>query len=186
MLLTIYVPKPEGRAAERVAPASAVVGDPENVHDGRVLCHFEGNLHGAANIACFADKLVHAAGRLARSYGTIAQGRFRLDELVEVGFYDTERWAVTSLTRPEILAAWAGEPAERILGVRLPEGDVDWNAAVGAMQEGAVQIGRSGGRFRYRTRAGQVIAFDPAAKRATVEAFAPEVDPTAAMGPRGR
>lgn len=178
MLLTIYVPKPEGRAADRVALASAIVGDPSNVHDGRVLCHFEGNLHGAANIVCFADKLLHAAGRLAQRYGTVAQGRFRLDELVEVGFYDVERWAVTALTRPELLAAWAGEPVQRILGLRLPEGEVDWNEAVEAMKEGSAQIGRAGGRFRYRTRAGQVIAFDPAAKKAVVEGFAPTLEPT--------
>src|SRR5262245_35255897 len=70
-----------------VRRGSGIVGQ----YDGgaeRVLLHFEGNLYDAFNIVTYADRVIHAAGRLLMDYPTVAKAKVPPAMIVRVGTFD--------------------------------------------------------------------------------------------------
>lgn len=107
----VYIPAPG--VTTSIDAESGIVGR-EHPHGrtrlGLVLeVYYEGNRFGAANIVTFADRVYHAADRMATNYPTIARGVFPADELEQVGTFDGDRVQLLpdggKLTR---LARWVG------------------------------------------------------------------------------
>lgn len=107
----LYVPVPGSRTF--IDDASAVVGE----RRGDVVdVHYERG--GADNVRTFEDRITHAAGRRAQDYPTVARGCFDHAHLVDVGSVRFDglmrRWTISSIDRPEELAAWA--PGDHVVG----------------------------------------------------------------------
>ena len=171
MQVTIYIPKPNSAASRHILPGSAVVGQPAPSADGMVLCYFEGAQYGQSGMRAFADRLMYAAGRWRDRYPTVAMGGFSSEDLTEVGTYDADRFIVTAISDAAALTAWSGEPLDAIIGVRVPTGDVAVSNVAPLVQPdaGGQQIAQDGRAaiYWFRTRAGQVIAFDGLRRSAT-------------------
>lgn len=167
MMLTVYVPREGSPAAARLAPRSAVVGEPV---EGGIDCHYEGAVYDQANLRRFHERLYCAASRRAERYPTTARARFPADSLVPVATYDAARGVVTAVQDGEALARWSGESVEEVVGSRAPEGVADWTAAVTlAAAPGSRPLGRRVGRLMfYRTQAGQVLHLDGMTRTARV------------------
>ena len=105
MQLAIFCPKPDSILAKTLKAGSAIVGDADAVTDGRLRVYYEGNLYNAENMRYFSQRLLHAAGRLTANYPTVAQAYIPLDELYEVGVYDTDT-KTALISKPESLRAW--------------------------------------------------------------------------------
>lgn len=105
MQLAIYCPKPDSPMAKTLKPGSAIVGDPDKITEGRAHIYYEGNVYGAENMRQYTERLLHAGGRLTTKYPTVAQAFIPLDELDEVGVYNTDS-KTTLISEPEILLAW--------------------------------------------------------------------------------
>jgi hypothetical protein len=106
-LTKVYVPDATALSMARVAPASGVVAEPHP--SGRLLAHYEGNLHGAHNMTTWADRVSHAAGRMRASYPTTALALVKHEDLVEVGSYDDQRGCVHLDPDPDVrdlVRAW--------------------------------------------------------------------------------
>lgn len=89
MKLVVYVPR-EGTQADRtIAPGSAIVGTADP-HLGLVTIDYEGNLYGMQNLEKFTERLKHAAGRHVTKYPTTARMTVPCEDLVPVGYFDTE------------------------------------------------------------------------------------------------
>lgn len=103
--LRVYIPRDGTAARAAVAEHSGVVGSPA---DGdRLVLDYEANMHGAANIKTFADKVHHAAGRHTAGYPTRARTEVDDSAVIEVGLYDGER-VVLDAERREAVADWLG------------------------------------------------------------------------------
>lgn len=90
--------------ASVIAPSSGVV----LWQDGSTwMIDYEGNLHGAANIRTFADRVAHAAGRAATRYPTVARCAVRLDQVESVGSFSESQGQII-LGAPEPLRRWLG------------------------------------------------------------------------------
>lgn len=176
MLLKILVPSThlDGRATapnlSMVRPRSAIVGRTVALA-GLLLCHWEGNEHGAANVVSFADRLLHAAGRAFALYPTKACGLLPAADLIEVGTYDARRSMVVSISDPDRLQQWCGEDPADVGGERLPAGPADRHDAARLLQDGAKHIGTTGGgaELWYLTRGRQVLLFDTRRSAITVD-----------------
>jgi len=105
MQLPVYCPKPSSPFARAIAAGSAIVGDPTRSHDGLILVYYEGNMYGAANMRKYSERVLHAAGRLATRYPTIACQYLPPDQLEAVGTYDRES-AAFALSNPDALRLW--------------------------------------------------------------------------------
>lgn len=156
MPFKIHVPARPGVLGGTIMPGSAIVSD-GTVRDGRVLVHFEGNAHGASNLLEFHERMVSAAGRLARSYPTTATGLLRADDLHDVALVDPDRLVVTDVLEPEILEAWSGEKVAAISGSRMKPGR-HVEMADGEFLNQLAHLGHDGEGWLYRSRAGQIVA----------------------------
>lgn len=105
MQLAIFCPKPSTPLATTLKAGSAIVGDPTALTEGRVCIYYEGNVYNAENMRYFSERLLHAAGRLTTKYPTVAQAFISLDELDEVGVYNTDAKQAL-ISDPETLRAW--------------------------------------------------------------------------------
>lgn len=105
-LFDLYVPigKLHG-----IDPASAVVAAQSQRGQERVLVYFESNRLGASNIVTYADRCLHAAGRAAMNYPTVAKASLPASELVHAGTYDLLRQVVTSVTNAPALKEWLSD-----------------------------------------------------------------------------
>jgi hypothetical protein len=76
----------------------------------RTSVWYEGNLHGAANIVTYADRVYHAADRMLRRYPTAAMAALRSEHLLVIGTFDTHTGTVTLDGDGErrLLAGWLG------------------------------------------------------------------------------
>lgn len=101
----VYVPAAGREDALGIAPASGIVGRVQD--DGRVLIYSEGNLHGAENIRTYADRLAHAASRMAVAYPTTSTRLVSAGDVVRVGSFDPE-WGRVRLDDEVALARWLG------------------------------------------------------------------------------
>lgn len=164
MKLNILVPIADSHASKVIAPASAIVSNAEASGE-RVLCHYEGNLFGSSTLNSYFQRLISASGRLASNYPTAAMGEFDPQDFAVVGTFDWDRQGVTEVVDAQGLAAWAGEPIEDIAGTVYPTGQIDWAEGARAVQSRGPVHGR---RDQFRTKAGQIIAFDATTQRAEV------------------
>lgn len=179
MKLNILIPLAGSFAAKVIAPKSAIVADPAASGD-RLICHYEGNLYGAENLQNFYERICSAAGRLTASYPTAAMGEFEASDFMLVAEFDTTIQVVTAVHDVRALEAWTGEPAANTTGIALPIGDAEWDVAAQAAV-GARNL--EGEQTRFRTRAGQIIDFDMASRRARVFPGVPDPVPAAEPGP---
>lgn len=112
--LAIYLPV--GKTV--LKRGSAIVGVPAA---GSILAYFEGNVHGARDLATFEERVNCAAGRLTEHYPTIAKASFAAHEIVQVGtariLAAYRQWVIGELSDPAALEAWlAPEPLPSING----------------------------------------------------------------------
>ena len=111
----VFVPREDSSIAEIIDRGSGIVGVPYG--EDRILLYFEGNRYGAANMVTFADRVLHAAGRLAHDAPTGALATVPEREVQQVGMYDPETGTVR-LDDEESLAQWLGsetvEPKELV------------------------------------------------------------------------
>jgi hypothetical protein len=119
--IVVFLPVSDLGATTEIAAGSAVLGRPEPGCD-EVEVYFEGNLHGAVNMATLADRALHAAGRMVHDYPTVAKMTVPRAALVAVGTFDP-RAAKIELTGPDserAVAFWLGaqelDPAELQIG----------------------------------------------------------------------
>ncbi len=90
MKLKVYILTQEKALLLGIAHASGIVGAPEQPKPGYIQIYYEGNIHGAENMKRFEEKLCHAAGRAIQSYPTIAKALVSIDDLTEIGVFDTD------------------------------------------------------------------------------------------------
>ncbi len=105
----IYVPtKPWIGSPFGVLPGSAIVGvrRPDDVPD-TIVVYFEGNLCGTEYFSRFAIRCLHAHGRMAQRYPTVARARILFCNLVEVGIWHP-REKVVEVTNMDLLSEWCG------------------------------------------------------------------------------
>lgn len=102
----LYVPA--ANANTGIDPGSAIVAPVTERGKERIFVHFEGNRFGAENMRRYDERCLHAAGRAATRYPTIARASIGADNLVFVGTYDLVKMAVMTLDNPEPLQAWIG------------------------------------------------------------------------------
>lgn len=117
-LFDVYVPVDARRSG--IDPASAIVVGVSQRGKPTLLAYFEGNRFGARSMRQFAQRCVHAAGRAAVNYPTIAKSMLPADELVRVASFDLERAFITEITDPERLQAWLGDEVLPVIGERAP------------------------------------------------------------------
>lgn len=92
-IVSVYVPC--SQRTSYIRQGSGIVGeiwpnDPGPTDELRVHIYYEGNIHGSSNIQTWADRVMHAAGRMWASYPTIAQAVVPRGELYYVGDFDWE------------------------------------------------------------------------------------------------
>ena len=173
MDLTIYVPREGSLAASHVIPGSAIVGALQaSEKPGRVLCYFEGKrrTEGDGVPWTYAQKLLHAAGRLIQGYPTIAKAAFASEDLIAVGTYDGSRFVVTSIDDPDALTAWSGESIGQIVGQRLRAGPHHWDKGARLADELRPE-GRNdllSATNLFRSQAGQILLMDTSDQTCTV------------------
>jgi hypothetical protein len=104
-----------------VAEGSAIVcwpdenGEPRADGDGLVTIWFEGNIHRAANLTRFVERVRSAAGRMETRYPTIAMQAIPASELYVVAEFDLRRrviGVVRDLPALENVAKERLEPAD--------------------------------------------------------------------------
>lgn len=101
VVLDVYVP---ADVFTTIAPKSGIVGSP--VHGSDHICiDYEGNLHGAANMQTWDDRVHHAAGRHVSVYPTVARMHVPAHWLIAVGSYSVRTQRVT-VTDAVALQAW--------------------------------------------------------------------------------
>lgn len=174
MDLAIYVPRKGSHIEKTLAPGSGIVADADAARDGRVLCYYEGNLHGVKDMEAYAGKLKQAAGRLVQRYPTSAMAAYEVADLVRVGTYDARRWVVAAVTDPEEMARWSGETLDAVVGQRLQEGVIPWAEGAKAAEGARPLVHGRPDLFVCITKGGQVLEFKVAER--TVEVLG-EDDP---------
>lgn len=106
---TIFVPKPGHELG--IAPGSALVAGMEQPHKDLAVVYYEGNVYDVPDLRAFAQKLLHAAGRQAVRYPTVARMTIPRQSLIEVGHYDYPSQRIVQVTNAEALQAWIGHEA---------------------------------------------------------------------------
>lgn len=97
----VLVPSPYSPYAMEILAGSGVVGYRSN---GIYLIDYEGNRYGASNLEKFEERLLHAAGRAAERYPTVARlAPAALDAFVKVGEYDYSTKELTLYSNPASL-----------------------------------------------------------------------------------
>jgi hypothetical protein len=124
--LAVYVPAPDVDLC--LAKGSGIVGVPllewwrqqgedprdtdrtypEDSESDRVVIDFEGAIYGQVNMATWADRLLHAAGRHVQVYPTTARQVVHASSLVQVGLWVIEdnRVVVPCDPEGEALRCW--------------------------------------------------------------------------------
>lgn len=127
--LAVYVPEPDAsaeaaRTVAHIDRGSGIVGkiiveaDPD---ESPLLVYYEGNRYGATNMERYAERVMHAAGRMTEDYPTTAQSVVRADALIQVGWWYPQERRVDLVGSAESdepgralyrLAAWIDLPLE--------------------------------------------------------------------------
>jgi len=103
----LYVPAPG--VDTHIDAGSAIVGD---IRDGMHDVHYERG--GASNVRTFEERIIHAAGRRAHRYPTVARSLLPATDLVDVGSvaYDPvlRHWFIEEILDEAALEAWTPGP----------------------------------------------------------------------------
>lgn len=103
----LYVPKDPAKTG--IDAGSAIVGEEMGEYIG-----VDYERGGASNVQTFEEKILHAAGRRAQKYPTVARSAYPPADLQDVGSvrYDPllRRWVIESIDNLEALEAWAPGP----------------------------------------------------------------------------
>jgi DMSO/TMAO reductase YedYZ molybdopterin-dependent catalytic subunit len=98
-----------------IRPASAIAAVPSATE--YLTCYFEGNVYNAANIKTYADRALHAVGRLHTKYPTAACMNIPRAALIPVGTFDDKFGEVrVDQDRRPLLASWIGVPIDELDG----------------------------------------------------------------------
>jgi hypothetical protein len=100
---TVYIPS---HPHTGIDPGSGIVG--EELPDGSVSVHFEGNRYGAVNLHMYLERLDACSSRRLTRYPTVATRVYPAGELTAVGEYYCAR-QVLNLFDVEAASAWSGE-----------------------------------------------------------------------------
>lgn len=104
----VYVPRPGTPTAMLVLPRSGCVGEEIVNHDETtIMLDVEGNKYDSSSMRTFANRVLHAAGRQAQRYPTVARFYVNPADLLLVGTYDDQYGEVT-VTDEQTLSAWLG------------------------------------------------------------------------------
>jgi hypothetical protein len=105
----IYVPvKPWAQSPFGIVRGSAIVGfHAPSQADGMLAVYYEGNIYGDHYFSRFAIRCLHAHGRLAQRYPTVAKANLPLHSLTQVGVWHP-REKVVELLDLDLLAEWCG------------------------------------------------------------------------------
>lgn len=106
ILFDLFVPV--GTDHHGIDAGSAIVAGVSQRGQQRVMVHFEGNRLGAENMRRYEERCLHAAGRAAVRYPTIAKASLPRSELRHVGIFDLQAQCVTDLLDVPALHAWLG------------------------------------------------------------------------------
>jgi hypothetical protein len=115
----VFVPRAGDPATAGILPGSGIVGLPQPGAE-RVLVHYEGARYGQVGMARLADRVLHAHGRLAHNYPTVARMSSPRASLVEVATYSPSAATITPIDAASeaAIAAWIGaetlDPAELV------------------------------------------------------------------------
>lgn len=105
-LFDIYVPA--GDDTFDIDPASAIVAGASQRGNESLAVHFEGNRYDCLNMRRFDERCLHASGRAATRYPTIAKAALPASELLHVGVYDLLLKEIVEVIAPQALEAWLG------------------------------------------------------------------------------
>jgi len=106
-LFDLFVPV--GTDHYGIDAGSAIVAGQSQRGQERRTVHYESNRFKACNIVTLEDRCLHAAGRAAMRYPTIAQASLPRSALRHVGTFDLARRRITEIHDPEQLRAWIGQ-----------------------------------------------------------------------------
>lgn len=101
-----------------IDPTSAVVAGVSQRGKPQLIVHLESNRYGAENMRQFAQRCVHAAGRAATHYPTIAKVCVPAEALVRVAGFDLGACSITEITDAAQLQAWIGDEPLPVVGQR--------------------------------------------------------------------
>ena len=87
---------------------SAIVAGQSQRGKERLTVHFEGNRFGAENMRKYSERCLHASGRAAMRYPTIAKASLPANELIKVGEFDLDTMQVTQVSDSARLESWLG------------------------------------------------------------------------------
>lgn len=120
----VYVPILGSPGARLIEPGSGIVG---TIEGNDVTLDYEGGRH-ADNIVTFADRVMHAAGRHAERYPTVARALVPLESAIRVGTYDYHEGEVQLIGDAMLLViAWLGRGQHHVVlhpELRPSEGNV--------------------------------------------------------------
>lgn len=106
-VLGLYVPAYGSAIGKRVERASAIVANPDDLRDGKLLAYFEGNVYGGnKDMESLLYRAMIARGRLLEHYPTTAMMTVEPADLMRVGDCDAHACYITD---PGPLNAWAGQ-----------------------------------------------------------------------------
>jgi hypothetical protein len=113
--LTIYVPQNGRLENDRLGPVlsgSAIVGSP-TASETRLTIDFEGNKFESEQLRRYERRAQLAAGRLAKSYPTVARQEVSWEQLIPVARAirpsDEQAFFITAITDSEKLQSWLGD-----------------------------------------------------------------------------
>lgn len=112
-MINIYVPALGADSLADLIPGSGIVGTP--MLDGKVLVYFEGNKYRAQNIRTWADRVKHAAGRMATNYPTIAMRMVPIQQVQPIGrvrFSSLGMETILDIADLDRLRWWLGQDAD--------------------------------------------------------------------------
>jgi hypothetical protein len=98
-----------------IHPASAIAAAPATTE--YATCYFEGNIYNAGNIKTYADRALHAVGRLVTKYPTAACMNIPRTALIAIGTFDDEFGEVcVNQEQRLLLASWIGVSIDQLDG----------------------------------------------------------------------
>ncbi len=100
-----------------IDPGSGIVG--EELPDGRISVHFEGNRYGAVNLSSYLERLDMCSSRRLTRYPTVAMRVYPAGDLTAVGAYYCSRRVLT-LFDVDAASTWSGEQLHTTNSLKHP------------------------------------------------------------------
>lgn len=104
-VFTVFALAPGSMLNHSIAARSAIVSPQADDAEESRRIHFEGNVYEWECLAHYTTRLLHAAGRAAHRYPTIARAVVPAADLVPIGTYDLESMVFTATDAPG-LSIW--------------------------------------------------------------------------------